>query len=40
MRMPHEDVDALMEEASARIVLPRFGRLASGDIDEKKEPQR
>lgn len=36
MRMPHEDVDALMEEASARIVLPRFGRLASGDIDEKK----
>ncbi|MFZ9414944.1 MAG: inositol monophosphatase family protein [Alphaproteobacteria bacterium] len=34
--MPHEDVDALMEEASARIVLPRFGRLASGDIDEKK----
>lgn len=36
MRMPHEDVEALMAEASERIVLPRFGRLASGDIDEKK----
>lgn len=36
MRIPHDDVAALMDEAAARFILPRFGRLAAGEIDEKK----
>jgi fructose-1,6-bisphosphatase/inositol monophosphatase family enzyme len=36
MRIPHDDVVALMDEASARLVMPRFGALQAGDIDEKR----
>jgi hypothetical protein len=36
MRIPHDDVVALMDEASDRLVMPRFGALQAGDIDEKR----
>ncbi len=36
MRIPHDDVVALMDEASERLVMPRFGALQAGDIDEKR----
>lgn len=36
MRIPHDDVVALMDEAAERLVMPRFGRLAAGEIDEKR----
>lgn len=36
MRIPHDDVVALMDEAAERFVMPRFGRLAAGEIDEKR----
>lgn len=36
MKIPHDHVEALITEASARFVMPRFGTLLSGEIDEKK----
>jgi fructose-1,6-bisphosphatase/inositol monophosphatase family enzyme len=36
MRIPHDDVEALMAEASETLVMPRFGRLRAGEIDEKR----
>jgi fructose-1,6-bisphosphatase/inositol monophosphatase family enzyme len=36
MRIPHDDVVALMDETAERVVMPRFGRLAAGDVDEKQ----
>ena len=36
MRIPHDDVVGLMDEASDRLVMPRFGALQAGDIDEKR----
>jgi fructose-1,6-bisphosphatase/inositol monophosphatase family enzyme len=36
MRIPHDDVVDLMNEASARFVMPRFGALQAADIDEKR----
>ncbi|MBL8701106.1 MAG: inositol monophosphatase [Alphaproteobacteria bacterium] len=34
--IPHDKVEALIAEANARFVMPRFGTLQAGEIDEKK----
>jgi fructose-1,6-bisphosphatase/inositol monophosphatase family enzyme len=36
MKIPHDAVEAAMREAAARLIMPRFGALASGEIEEKK----
>ena len=35
MKLPHDDVEALMREAAARFVMPRFGALVAGESREK-----
>lgn len=35
-RIPHDAVRDLIDEACERLIMPRFGRLQSGEIDEKK----